>query len=279
MDESQIRGTEMYLDEAKQILNNEYKTKYPLAHAEYAKAFMNEKIKHSYQVLGAGNFILKHEDYFTQYNSEEISYYQAIVLLHDIYRFQEILEIEKGHKVDHGVCGAEYLSEINFFNKQDALLAIKHHGHLIERLYDDETYQKLSHEEKEHIKQISFLVRDADKLANFYLLATHYNEIGSLFFVEKNYANPHDKNISSKVIADFQAHKCVNKTDVKNFADHALIFLSWLYDINFKSSFIFLEKLHILEKIFVLFKEFLKEEDMPKIQQTIQEFIKARMAV
>lgn len=267
----------MYLDEAKQIINNEYNAKYPLAQTEQAKAFMNEKIKHSYQVLGAGNFLLKHEKYFSKYNKEEISYYQAIVLMHDIYRFQEALEIEKGNKVDHGVCGAEYLSEIKFFDKQDALLAIKHHGHLIEYLYEDEIYQKLSHKEQEHVKQIAFLVRDADKLANLYLLATHLDDIRSVFFSEKGYQDPHNKNVSPVVMADFMAHKSITRTDDKNFADHALMIMAWIYDINFDSSFIFLEKMQILEKLFNLFAEYWHPKDKKTFQKTIKEFIKNRI--
>lgn len=266
----------MYLDEAKQIINNEYNTKYALAQTELAKVFMDEKIKHSYQVLGAGNFLLRHEKYFAKCNKEEISYYQAVVLLHDVYRFQEALEIDKGNKVDHGVCGAEYLSYTKSFNKQDAILAIKHHGHLIEYLYEDEAYQKLSHKEQQHVKQVAFLVRDADKLANLYLLATHLNDIRSVFFSEKSYQKPHDKNITPVVMADFMAHKSVTKSDVKNFADHALMIIAWFYDINFDSSFVFIEKLQILEKLFDLFAEYWYPKDKKIFQKTIKEFIKNR---
>lgn len=86
----------MYLDKAKQILNKEYQQKYALAHTGYQIDFMDEKIKHSYQVLGAGNVLLKHESCFAHINEEEKSYYQALVLLHDVARFKEILEKKKG---------------------------------------------------------------------------------------------------------------------------------------------------------------------------------------
>ena len=84
-----------YLTEAKKLLNNEYRKKYAFAHTDYQIDFMNEKIKHSYQALGAGNYLLKHDPCFANLSSEEKSYYQAIVLLHDICRFYEILEKEK----------------------------------------------------------------------------------------------------------------------------------------------------------------------------------------
>lgn len=266
----------MYLNEAKKILENEYQQKYALAHTEYQKAFMDEKIRHSYQVLGAGNFLLRHEKDFAKFNKEEISYYQAIVLLHDVFRFSEILEKEKGNFIDHGVAGAEFLAQTKLFSKNDVVLSIKHHGHLIERLYEDEAYKKLSEKEKKHVERIAFLVRDADKLANYYLLASHFTDMRSLFFVESNYQNPYDKIVSPNVFRDFMACRCVTKADMKNFADHSLMFISWIFDLNFESSFIFLQRLHIVEKLFCLLGEFFRLEDAQLFEKKINEFIANR---
>ena len=94
----------MYLDLAKKLLSEEYKNKYKLAN-EHGKRLMDEKIKHSYQVLGAGNYILKNESVFSKCNVDEIDFLKAIVLLHDIGRFQE--GVTSG--IDHGVYGADML--------------------------------------------------------------------------------------------------------------------------------------------------------------------------
>lgn len=262
-----------YLDEAKKILNREYQEKYALAHTDLQINFMNEKIKHSYQVLGAGNYILRHEPYFQNCSKEEISYYQGIVLLHDVCRFYEILEKEKGNSIDHGIAGAEFLAKNTIFNKNDATLSIKHHGHLIERLYEDKEYLQLSLTEQEHIKKIAFLVRDADKIANFHLLATNFEEMHDLFFVAKNFSDPHSKTVTPIARTDFMAHLSVNKSDIHNFADHALMMLSWIYDINYPSSFMFMEKLHTLEKIFDLFNAFWNKSDFQIFKQVITNFI------
>ena len=46
-------------------------------------------------MLGAGNFILRHEPCFATLKSQEIDKLQAMVLLHDIGRFYEVLMAEK----------------------------------------------------------------------------------------------------------------------------------------------------------------------------------------
>lgn len=262
-----------YLDEAKKILNREYQEKYALAHTNYQIAFMNEKIKHSYQVLGAGNYILRHEPCFKKCKKEEISYYQAIVLLHDVCRFREILEKEKGNHIDHGVAGAELLVHYTTFNKNDATLSIKHHGHLIERLYEDKEYQQLSSAEQKHIQKVAFLVRDADKIANLNLLATNFSQMKRVFFVPHNFATPHNKTITPTTLTDFMAHRSINKADIHSFADHALMIMAWIYDINYQSSFAFLEKLGIIEKMFTLFSPYWKKSDAKIFKQEITQFI------
>ena len=265
-----------YLKEAKKILEQEYAEKYALAHTDYQKRFMNEKLKHSYQVLGAGTYLLKHEPYFANCTKEEISYYQSIVLLHDICRFYEILEKEKGHNIDHSVYGAKFLAKTKSFCKNDATLPIKHHGHLIEQLYQDRAYKKLPLQEQKNIEQIAFLVRDADKIANLYLLSNEFENMRRVFFVARHYTTPHHKTIYPKALADFLAHRPINKADIHSFADHALLIMAWLYDINYNSSFIFLQKLNIIEKMFKLFSPYWRKKDITIFKQEIEKFIQIK---
>ena len=263
----------MYLDRAKLILNNEYKEKYALGHLDYQKDFMNEKIKHSYQVLGAGNVILKHEKCFAELNENMHSYYQAIVLLHDVARFTEILEREKNNFIDHGVVGALMLQQKEFFIDNADGLAIKHHGHLIEELYADDLYKSLSEEKKEQVRKLAFLVRDADKIANYYLLVSNFEQIKRLFFVPDRYKNPFCKVPSEKVLADFLACKSINKADMESFADFTLMLLAWIFDLNYKYSFAMLKKWEILERFIPYLQSFWNEGDDKVYYSILKKFI------
>ena len=267
----------MCLFRAKQILNNEYQQKYALAHTDYQMDFMNEKIKHSYQVLGVGNVLLKHEKCFAVLEEEEKSYYQALVLLHDVARFKEILEKEKGIFIDHGVEGEEMLKQQRFFKDNADGLAIKHHGHLIEKLYDDPLYIGLSDAEKKRVRNLAFLVRDADKMANFYLLASDFKKIEKVFFGPNRYKNPSRKEPSTKVLADFMAHRSVNKADMNSLTDFTLMLLAWVFDLNYRYSFVLLKRWQIVERLAMYFSSFWKKGEDKFYRAELNRYIEERL--
>ena len=268
----------MYLADAKKLLNDEYEIRYAQYKQYFQKEFMDEKIKHSYQVLGAGNFILNHEPCFADCSAEDKEYLQAILLLHDVARFYEILEIGEGRHLDHGVYGAEMLAQIPEFSMVDVCLPIKHHGHLIEALYEDEAYKSLSSDQQKRVQEVTFLVRDADKLANFYLLATHFEDARNVFFSPKAFVNPYIKKPSAEMLEKFNAHCCsIHRNFMTNLADKALFFLAWTYDLNYASSFEFMKRLRIIPRLFSQFSQFWNPEDVPLYLKTLEDYIAKRI--
>ena len=266
----------MYLSHAKEVLNNEYKTKFALAQTQKQKDFMNEKIKHSYQVLGAGNFILKHEPCFQNCSKKELSLLQATVLLHDIARFDEALKQSQNIHIDHSICGAEILSMLKEFNYPEITLPIKHHGHLIEQLYEDKEYKKLPKEKQNIIKRNAFLVRDADKIANFYLVMNEFDAIKKLFFAENNFKDAHNKNITPSILEDFMSCRSINRSEEQNLADHALMIIAWIYDLNYKTSITFMQRTKIIDRLFTLFSQFWKAKDTQIFKAKICNFIEQK---
>ena len=259
----------MYLEVAKNLLSEEYRNKYMLAN-EHGKRLMDEKIKHSYQVLGVGNYILNNEDVFAECTEAEIDFLKAIVLLHDIGRFQE--GVTSG--IDHGLYGADILKSKTIFNMPEAYLSVRHHGHLIESLYEDEDYISLSEKDKGVIYKYIYLVRDADKLANFYLLFREFLKHETLFFSPK----PLDtKEVSEKVLKDFLACKSINKKDVKSHADQALMIFACVYDLEYKSSLVFLKKMKVLEGLFDSFSKFWIKENVAIYKKQIFDYVDERL--
>lgn len=267
----------MFLSVAKKILLAEFERNSKLITADFQKDFMEEKIKHSYQVLGMGNLLLKHVVCFERLSKEDKDYLQAVVLLHDVGRFAEIIKKKSGERFDHGVCGARILEGNDLFNAPDCVLPIRHHGHLIDYLYRDEDYMCLPETMRQRVRLVSFLVRDADKLANFYLLAKNFKEIEDVFFAVYCFEEPHSQKISAEVRADFMAHKSVRREYACNFADMALFFIAWVYDLNFRTSFEVLEKLKIMEKLIFWFSKFWVKADVFLIEQEINKFIRQKV--
>lgn len=151
------------------------------------------------------------------------------------------------------------LKQRHFFMDNADGLAIKHHGHLIEKLYEDPLYMNLSAEKKEKVKEMAFLVRDADKMANFYLLASDFKKIEKVFFGPNRYKNHSCKEPSTKVLADFMAHKSVNKADMNSLTDFTLMLLAWVFDLNYHYSFVLLKRWQIVEKLVKSFSSFWKK--------------------
>ena len=261
----------MYLSRAKEILGKEIELNKGLVKDARGMEMIEEKSRHSYQVLGAGNMILKNEEVYKKENHLEVDLMKATVLLHDLGRFYEAVCF----KVDHGVYGAELLKDDEQFGRAKVNLAIKHHGHLIEELYEDEEYLRLDENEKNEVKKYIFLVRDADKLANFYLLAREFEDMENLFFTPERRVN--DKTPSKKVWDCFMGHTSVDKRDVKSLSEQALMIMACVYDINYKSSFEFLIKMGILEKLMNLFAKFWNEEDVEIYKKELFGFVNERI--
>ena len=266
----------MCFEKAKILLDAEYNTYY-LGATEHAQKVMDEKKAHSYQVLGVGNYLLKHEKAFQNYSPSEVQRLKATVLLHDLGRFYEVFLHEDGGKVDHGVYGASLLAENPDFNRVDVILPVRHHGHLIEKLYEDADYLKLDENERREILKIIYLVRDADKVANFYLLARHFKEMENLFFL-KSLLDCKIKEPCSLVWDAFMKHSAVDVRNVKSFADQAVMYLACIYDLAYVSSFVLMDKLNILPNFLNCFDKFLTEDYASICRHELCEYAQNRIS-
>lgn len=249
----------MIFEDAKTLLKREYEKYYNISSA-HAQKVMNEKTRHSYQVLGVGNYLLKHEACFNTASPEEVTRLKATVLLHDIGRFYEVYRESFDEKVDHGEYGAQLLETIPLYKDIRITLPIKHHGHLIKKLYQDEAYITLDTTEKKEIEKIIYLVRDSDKIANFYLLSREFPSMEELFFYTKR-LDIKSKEISHEVWQEFLDHTEININNVHTAAENALMILACAFDIHYASSYQLLEKTQMLTKLYNYMKKFWTDKD------------------
>ena len=228
--------------------------------SDWCSVYAEEKMQHSLQVIGAGNYIMKHEDVFQCRSSDFTRCAVLAYLLHDIGRFPEIKEIydyEKSGKIysnrnsllDHGERGAEMLSKMSEYNDPRIIIPIRHHGHMIEKFYADNQYQSIENEYlRREIEDIIFLVRDADKIANFYLMTSprtikkYYN----LLFHSPSEAYLYGE-ISPKIIDYMQEYKIIEHKDIHTLADDFMGFISWVFDLNYQTSVEFSKRHNIID--------------------------------
>ncbi|MBR3501957.1 MAG: HD domain-containing protein, partial [Alphaproteobacteria bacterium] len=122
------------IEDAILCLKNQYNENRPYVEGnDFFTYYFNEKQRHSMQVFGAGNMLVRHIDWLKNKPAEYIEMVRTAVLLHDVYRFKEIaLKATENKNIDHGIEGAEFLRNIPQFSDIRIWLPIYHHGHLIE---------------------------------------------------------------------------------------------------------------------------------------------------
>ena len=247
-----------------------------VAENNFLVMYAKEKLRHSYQVIGAGNYILKHEKIFTQSKDNDfLRSAKLAYLFHDIGRFTEIEKhfANPEQKYDHSVLSYEILKTFLEYAKPEILLPIKHHGHMIDNLYKDEDYQAITDATlKERINQIAFLVRDADKIANFYLLKTAWAKQApelSLFFYDLPIIRP-----KQKAFDQYLNHEMVDRGQETSKGETLLNYLSWIYDLNYQSSFEFCQRNGVFSIFYQIIDAYIPDDtDKIKVKKQFEKSI------
>ncbi|MFI3241547.1 MAG: HD domain-containing protein [Alphaproteobacteria bacterium] len=252
------------------------------------KAYAYEKIRHSLQVVGAGNYIFKHEVSFQNKPQDFVKCAKTAYILHDIGRFREIEEIYykstgdneynlNKSPVDHGTLGAMILAEMPEYNDPRIILPVRHHGHLIEEFYQDEDYLAIKDEDlKNDIKQILFLAMDADKIANFYMLKQEFdNHIKAwLPATDKEFIyGP----INPIAIDCFKERVLYPRSEIKSNSDDLVATISWMFDINHQTSIDFCKRHNLVEAIMKIVARYNNQSDVQEeltslVKQYLNEF-------
>lgn len=206
---------------------------------------INHKFRHSIQVLHAGQEIMKQTPELQNISPEFKSDAERALLFHDIGRFHETVCIYRdkqnnvevaacSNKYDHGTIGYNILKEIPQYNYLKLLLAVKYHGKMMEQVRESELWKETeaSHDEKE-IKQILYIVRDADKLANLQVIKATDHLKEDLFYKQLT-SEAKKAGISPDVMKQFENHQVVYFPTIYSYTDRVTMVLSWIFDFNFK---------------------------------------------
>lgn len=225
------------------------------------------KVHHSIRVME----ISKHISGSLNFNEEEIKLAELIGLLHDIGRFEQYTKYKTFRdidSVDHGKLGVEILEKKkrirNFVNDSQYDVIIKkaimnHNQYGLE--------EGLSEQEEIYSK----IIKDADKLDIFY-------EATGMFWKNQEEKIENEK-ISKEVYNEFKNGKLL-RNEIKNSElDNIIGIVSFIYDINLKSSLEILEKEDYINKMIKRFnfKDEETKEKILEIQEIAEEYMKKRL--
>lgn len=248
--------------EQKQLYNAFENCSKKVAGKPFFEAFAKEKIKHSMQVVGAGNLLLKQEKTFQNKGEDFLRLGKLVCLFHDIGRFQEIylLSQNPSKHYNHGHFSYEILKDLGYMDLR-LLLPVKRHGELADALENDAEFLQMPEGmEKEETRELYGLVKDADKIANLYLIKHEERIFKDMFFEylpeEEKYAP-----ISEKVLQAVRNHSLVTKGDEKSFADRIIQILCFVFEIYYQPSYQFIAQHKLFDNLFGYLLEYSPDKE------------------
>lgn len=224
------------------------------------------KYEHTFRVVDLAKIICENENFST----EEKKLALISSLLHDIARFEEWTRYHSWSKIDHGDLGYEILNYNNYIlkyvdekHKNIVLDSVKYHN----KIEIPDTLDKTT-------KKILKLVRDADKLD---ILNTQYNP-----YNEKSLTLHYDFNtkndIDNEIVNNFISEKMLPYKEVTNITEDIIYYLSYIYDINYRSSFKIIYNLNILDIKLELLKKVINDNKKYKIiELKIRDYLEANI--
>jgi putative nucleotidyltransferase with HDIG domain len=198
------------------------------------------KISHTYGVVECASYLARE----LQLGAEETYLVKIIALLHDIGRFEQLKRYDdfSDKNIDHAKLGVEVLQHQHFIahfgvEKQDEDLiyfAIGNHN----------TYTVQAHEDNRYLFHAN-IIRDADKLDNFRIKKTESFQV--LFHIE--YDELIQQEISPLVYDTFLHEKLIKRSDRITRLDEWVSYIAFLFDFNFRESFVFLQEHNLVNAV------------------------------
>lgn len=169
-------------------------------------------------------------------------------LYHDIGRFEQLADYNTFNdsiSVDHAKHSVDVLKDKNALAdiapemQELVFFAIFHHNKL-------QLPKKGTEREKLHAR----LLRDADKLDILKVLTDYYSDKKKTPSHTLTWDLPAGGTVSKPVAKEILAGRLVPKEKVKNETDVKIMQLSWVFDLNFRSSFSIIFENRLFEKIY-----------------------------
>jgi len=119
----------------------------------------------------------------------------------------------------------------------------------------------------------SKLLRDADKLDVWLVVATYYAQRHKHRNTALEFELPDTPGYSLCLVEDILNHQVSNYHALKTYNDLKLLQPGWIFDINFTRTFLFVQQRQIIEKIITIL---LDTEDIRKIQNHLNEYLEKK---
>lgn len=196
-------------------------------------------------------------------SAEKLYLSELIGLFHDLGRFKQYTDYNSfsdSISGSHGELSVKVLEEYGVLKDLECDSAEK-----IKKAIIYHNYLLVPENEDEEIKQLSYLIRDADKLDAFFL-ETNKDEKRSYTFD----ALSEEQEYSNLVINDLQNGRQVDFRNFKYKYDRKLGVLGLIFDLKYDESFELIQENNYIQMMFEILP---KDETMKRLKQFIFEYL------
>jgi hypothetical protein len=172
---------------------------------------------------------------------------ETVALFHDIGRFPQYAEyktFKDSASVNHGLLGATALSGSNVLER----LTEKERDVIITAVKFHNAFSIADIGEEEKILFLK-LIRDADKLDIWRVFIEYYESPEKERPEAVSLGLPDSAGCSEKIIARLRNGKTASLSDMVTLNDFKLLQLSWIFDLNFKTTFRLLRERDYINRI------------------------------
>jgi hypothetical protein len=172
---------------------------------------------------------------------------QAIAILHDVGRFEQLRDygsFDDRRTRDHALLGLRVINQSKILRHLP-----RRDRNLIRKSIWNHNKYRIPDSEKAEVVLFSKLIRDADKLDILGIVAEHFESRDQHPNRALDFGLTDEPRLTHDAVSDFLQGKMVKIDDLKTLGDMRLLYLSWIFDINFPAAFVAIKENGYLERL------------------------------
>jgi putative nucleotidyltransferase with HDIG domain len=211
---------------------------------EFILQHIQLKISHTYHVVRNSHLIAR----LSQWAGPDIIMAKTIGLLHDLGRFEQFIEFrtfDDSLSVNHAQLGIEISEKKGFIS----CISDPSDRNMVTQTILNHNIASILPDTDRRVGVFARLLRDADKL-DIWRLLTEMNVVNKILPNKDPMINEASEyRVPASIVQCFRNRSTVSASEAKTMNDFRLQRLSWIFDMNFRATFVLLRQRNYIEKI------------------------------